>query len=93
VRIIAPLASADSAIPLRLGLVFKVHSLLTPIREKGPSMTSCPVCGMKVDKKNAAAQTTYEGKTYYFCSKECQDTFTANPEKYTEKAGAPLVQK
>ena len=51
-------------------------------------MATCPVCGMKVDEKNAAAQTTYEGKTYYFCSKECKDTFTANPQKYGEKTAS-----
>lgn len=41
-----------------------------------------PVCGMKVDETSAAAQSSYNGKTYYFCSKECKKAFDANPEKY-----------
>jgi Cu+-exporting ATPase len=43
--------------------------------------TACPVCGMKVDE-NTAEKATYEGKNYYFCSRECKDTFNANPSKY-----------
>ena len=44
-----------------------------------------PVCGMSVDEKIAAAQSTYAGKTYYFCAKECKTRFDANPEKYTKQ--------
>ena len=44
----------------------------------------------KVDEKTAPAQTTYQGKTYYFCSTECKDTFTANPGKYAKKAVAEV---
>jgi YHS domain-containing protein len=49
-----------------------------------------PVCGMSVDEKNAAAKADYQGKTYYFCSTECKDTFQQQPNKYTkEPAGQP----
>jgi Cu+-exporting ATPase len=51
-------------------------------------MATDPVCGMSVDEKSAAAQTNYKGKTYYFCSKECKNTFDANPEKYVQQAAA-----
>lgn len=52
-------------------------------------MATDPVCGMKVDEKTAAAKTTHGGKTYYFCSVECKNTFTANPQKYVkEQIGA-----
>lgn len=47
-----------------------------------------PVCGMKVDDQNAAAQSTYEGKTSYFCSTECKDKFDANPQQYSSKKAA-----
>ena len=45
-------------------------------------MATDPVCGMKIDEATAEARTTYKGKTYYFCSSECKETFDANPEKY-----------
>jgi len=41
-----------------------------------------PVCGMTVTKETAAGSTTYQGKTYYFCSKACKDNFTKDPQKY-----------
>jgi YHS domain-containing protein len=41
-----------------------------------------PVCGMTVTKDGAAGSTTYQGKTYYFCSKACKDNFTKDPQKY-----------
>lgn len=49
-----------------------------------------PVCGMMVDDQNAAARSTYQGKTYYFCSEECKNTFDTDPDRYTadERAGA-----
>lgn len=41
-----------------------------------------PVCGMQVDEQNAAAQSTYEGQTFYFCSEACKEKFDQNPEQY-----------
>jgi YHS domain-containing protein len=41
-----------------------------------------PVCGMTVTKEGAAGSTTYQGKTYYFCSKACKDNFSKDPQKY-----------
>jgi YHS domain-containing protein len=41
-----------------------------------------PVCGMTVTKETAAGNYTYNGKTYYFCSKACKDNFTKDPQKY-----------
>ena len=51
-------------------------------------MATDPVCGMSVDEKSAAAQTSYRGKTYYFCAKECKAAFDADPAKYTSKETA-----
>ena len=42
-----------------------------------------PVCGMQVDEENAAAQSTYEGQTFYFCSEGCKEKFDQNPEKHS----------
>jgi YHS domain-containing protein len=45
-------------------------------------MTKDLVCGMEVDEKRAAATSTYNGKTYYFCAKGCKIAFDKEPEKY-----------
>jgi len=41
-----------------------------------------PVCGMTVEPATAAGSAEHHGKTYYFCSKHCEHTFRAHPEKY-----------
>jgi Cu+-exporting ATPase len=41
-----------------------------------------PVCKMTVDEASAAATSTYNGKTYYFCSPGCKAEFDRNPGKY-----------
>lgn len=48
-------------------------------------MVKDPVCGMEIEKKNAAAQQEYEGKTYYFCSASCHAKFKATPQSFTKK--------
>lgn len=49
-------------------------------------MATDPVCGMKVDENNAPARATYKGRTFYFCSESCKETFEASPEKYATKS-------
>ena len=51
-------------------------------------MEKDPVCGMDVDPKTAAGKSTYQGKTYYFCSPGCKRAFDKEPEKYL-KPGTP----
>ena len=51
-------------------------------------MTTDPVCGMSVSE-NAALKTTYQGKTYYFCSPLCKNLFEREPEKYVAATGVP----
>lgn len=41
-----------------------------------------PVCGMTVDPLSAAGKADHGGKTYYFCSQDCQQKFTMNPSRY-----------
>ena len=43
------------------------------------AMHTDPVCGMRVDSESAAAETSYAGNTYYFCSENCRQRFEANP--------------
>jgi YHS domain-containing protein len=45
-------------------------------------MTRDPVCGMQVDERRTTATFVYGGKTYYFCSKACQQAFENAPQKY-----------
>ena len=48
-------------------------------------MAKDPVCGMEVDPKKAAAQSTHQGQTIYFCAVECKVKFDQNPAKYLGK--------
>lgn len=43
-----------------------------------------PVCGMMIDPSEAAAQSAYQGRTYYFCAPECKVAFDREPEKYAQ---------
>jgi Cu+-exporting ATPase len=53
-----------------------------PILEQKSTGVRDPVCGMTVNPQHAAGSSTYQGQTYYFCSKSCVAKFEANPEKY-----------
>jgi len=49
-----------------------------------------PVCGMEIEKEEAAAKSEYKGNTYYFCSKRCKEKFDNDPEAYTGNKNEPL---
>ncbi|MEM5802071.1 MAG: YHS domain-containing protein [Candidatus Aenigmatarchaeota archaeon] len=42
-----------------------------------------PVCKMQVNE-NTKIKAVYKGKTYYFCSENCQANFMINPGKYVK---------
>jgi Cu+-exporting ATPase len=46
-----------------------------------------PVCGMTVDMETAAGSSTFEGETYFFCSRACLQQFEANPARYVGRGG------
>lgn len=48
-------------------------------------MAKDPVCHMDVDPKRAAAQSKYEGQTYFFCAVGCKVKFDAEPGTYLGK--------
>jgi len=56
--------------------------------EPGMEMAKDPVCGMEVNIDKAAATSTHQGQTYYFCAVGCQKAFDADPEKYLAGSGA-----
>jgi YHS domain-containing protein len=43
-----------------------------------------PVCGMSVDTDDAET-STYQGKSYYFCSDDCKMEFDKQPEEFTSE--------
>ena len=45
-------------------------------------MSVDPVCKMRVEPAKAAAQSTYKGRTSYFCAVGCKQKFDREPEKY-----------
>ncbi|MBI4501708.1 MAG: YHS domain-containing protein [Gemmatimonadetes bacterium] len=47
-----------------------------------------PVCGMMIDSDKAAAKSSYQEQTYYFCAESCKRTFDANPGKYAQAGAA-----
>jgi Cu+-exporting ATPase len=54
------------------------------------------VCGMEIKKEEAFGTSTYRGKMYFFCSKNCKEKFNENPEKYVrsnEKSKENKVRK
>ncbi len=50
------------------------------------------VCGMKINKADAAATYEYKGQTYYFCEPVCQWTFEEDPGRYLEKSEGPPLR-
>ncbi len=47
-------------------------------------MATDPVCGMSVEPEKAVAQEEYNNLTWYFCSDNCHQKFTASPEQYVK---------
>ena len=45
-----------------------------------------PVCGMQIEESDAAGQSDYQGRTFYFCSSACQNKFEQNPEQYASES-------
>jgi YHS domain-containing protein len=50
--------------------------------------TKDPVCGMDVDPDEAAAQSEFQGETYYFCCNECKRRFDQDPKSFAHQQKA-----
>lgn len=50
--------------------------------EQDKGMAVDPVCGMRVDERTSKLKSEHEGKTFYFCSASCKNTFDKDPHKY-----------
>jgi Cu+-exporting ATPase len=66
---------------------------MLPILQEKPAGVRDPVCGMRVDPRQAAGSVDYQGQTYYFCSSGCAAQFKANPEKYLRAHATPPPPK
>jgi YHS domain-containing protein len=56
-------------------------------------MMKDPVCQMDVDEQSAAAHSTYQGKTYYFCAPGCREAFDKDPARYVSTQADLLGRK
>ena len=56
-------------------------------------MQKDPVCQMDVEEQTAAGQSTYQGKTFYFCSPGCREAFDKDPGRYLPKETDLLGRK
>ena len=50
-----------------------------------------PVCGMKTDRAKALT-AEHAGRTRYFCSEHCRDSFTADPGRYVSPGARTIEQ-
>ena len=57
--------------------------------QSGKEAATDPVCGMRVEIGNAKHQFDHDGKTFYFCSSRCRETFVADPALYLNKPSTP----
>jgi Cu+-exporting ATPase len=65
----------------------KTTEKIDDVKKKEPMkmtmMVTDPVCKMTIDSRYAAAASTYQGKTYYFCNPSCKTAFDQNTAEYT----------
>ncbi|WP_436930899.1 permease [Halosimplex halobium] len=63
------------------------------VRDEGTETVRDPVCGMEVDPGEADHSVEHDGRTYYFCSQSCKESFdpeaanTTVREKATSLSG------
>src|SRR6185436_14109293 len=64
-------------------LIGSWHAICKFYSKKGVTMQNQkdPVCGMSIDTKDKES-STYQGKTYYFCSEECKTKFDKQPTQF-----------
>ena len=41
-----------------------------------------PVCGMTIERADAAASSEHDGTTHYFCSERCKKAFDSDPASF-----------
>jgi Cu+-exporting ATPase len=70
-----------------------IRAMAHPSQEHGshaePALVKDPVCGMTVDPAKPGPRSVHDGKTYYFCSTGCKESFERDPGKYVGAPHAP----
>jgi class 3 adenylate cyclase len=61
---------------------------LARVSERRAAAAIDPVCRMQVAIGRAAATAAYAGRSYYFCSRECEHAFAKAPQLYAGEGGA-----
>lgn len=46
------------------------------------------VCGVAVPVKGTSPRAVFHGRSYYFCSRQCEGRFRAQPQRYACPANA-----
>jgi YHS domain-containing protein len=52
-----------------------------------------PVCGMRINRLYAAAQSEFDGQTYYFCLEDCLKKFVRDPRQYLAGVDLPISSR
>jgi P-type Cu+ transporter len=68
-----------------VALMLAGPALAAPGVPQGQSAVKDPVCGMSVKPADAKFKSEFQGKTYYFCSERCKQSFDEEPAKYAGK--------
>jgi YHS domain-containing protein len=55
-------------------------------------MARDPVCGMDVQPEQAAGQSEYQGRTFYFCCDACKEKFDKEPQRFARPQSATAGQ-
>jgi len=67
-------------------VAFALSGFLLYVYRRGlgaPGQYRDPVCGMRTD--DSGPRLTHEGKTYYFCSQRCKQSFESHPTEFTDQ--------
>jgi YHS domain-containing protein len=56
-------------------------------------LTTDPVCGMRINRLYAAAQSECAGQTYYFCLEDCLNKFVRDPRQYLSGVDLPITSQ
>ena len=75
-----PVAHLDDAILAFVESYLRVRDRDSPYQSD--SLVIDPVCGMQIQRGDAAETVEYEGKRYFFCDSACANRFREEPERY-----------
>lgn len=62
------------------------HAQAVAVAEQIVAEAIDPVCGMSVEIATARYVSEYNGAKYYFCARQCMNSFNKEPEKYLAKS-------